>query len=438
MGPVVTPREVPISHRKHNSEFGAFSDISQQQLIRLTESHISRKENGEWRISKSLVSIPAIRHSRSRLAELFLPRGYPNSVREGYMRYQLWDLVQGLSTYLRGTLAVKALLAGFGVGDSTTTAVAGALGWIVRDGSAMIGSLLFAWCAATEFGRHVRQWRLFADVVNDIGLTLNMLAPMCGRRGFLSVTCVGSVFASMCTVAAVATKASISEFFAKENNLADCVAKEGTQETAVKIFGLIGGFLIVRWFGSGSPGSVWLIFVLLTVLHLYANTRAVAALKFDFINECRFKILFTAFRDGRSEAMTIKHVAESEPLLPSVRALDVLMGHRLTDMHESLQYDKLVAALGASNGTGDSKYLILFDKSEKMQVMLHPTAEQVDMLKGRFHAECLSVGERTFDELEWARFVETLQHYGWETESNLLSVGLWRYEWKDENLIKGV
>lgn len=431
MIPGLDLRETPISHRKRNCELGT-SEEAQQHAIELTESHVSRKEEGEWHISKAAVTVPLIRHSRSRAAELFLPRGYPNSVRDGYMAYQVWDLVQGLSTYLRGTLAVRALLAGFGVGDSTTTAVAGALGWIVRDGSAMIGSLVFAWCAATEFGRHVRQWRLFADVVNDIGLTLNMLAPMFGRRGFLLVTCMGSVFASMCTVSAVATKASISEFFAKENNLADCVAKEGTQETAVKIFGLIGGFLIVRWFGSSSTGFVWLIFIMLTVLHLYANTRAVAALKFDFINECRFRILFEAFRDGRTDTMTIKRVAETEPLLPSWRTPYVLMGQRLTHLPQSLHHDLLTNAMGACNET-ESTYLILCYTSDMLHVMLRPAATHLDMLKARFHAECLRCGSRTFDEIEWMKFKDALQQHGWVIETNLLSVGLWRYNWNDTN-----
>ena len=39
---------------------------------------------------------------------------------------------------------------------------------------------------------HVRQWRLFADVINDVGLTLNMLAPLFGKVRALLPPVVGT------------------------------------------------------------------------------------------------------------------------------------------------------------------------------------------------------------------------------------------------------
>ena len=39
------------------------------------------------------------------LKNTFLPVGYPHTVREGYMKYQIFDLIQGLCSYLRGQLA---------------------------------------------------------------------------------------------------------------------------------------------------------------------------------------------------------------------------------------------------------------------------------------------------------------------------------------------
>ena len=148
---------------------------------------------------------------RAQLASIFLPLGYPASVRAGYMEYQLWDLVQGLTSYLRSNLAIKELLAGLGVGDVAATASAGALGWIMLNGASMLGGLLFTWRHAAEFGNDIRQWRLFADVINDIGLTLNMLAPLFGKEYFLYIAAAGSVCTAMCGVAAGATKPAISQ-----------------------------------------------------------------------------------------------------------------------------------------------------------------------------------------------------------------------------------
>lgn len=194
-------------------------------------------KSSEKSSEKSLTSV---------LKNTFLPVGYPHTVREGYMKYQIFDLIQGLCSYLRGQLAIQRMLQGFGVGDVTASAFSGAMGWIVRDGASMLGSLVFSASCATNFGTNVRQWRLFADVVNDVGLTLNMIAPIFGKEWFLPLVCAGSICTAMCGVAAGATKAKISQHFAKNDNLADLVAKEGTQETFVNILGLVGGYLFLQ------------------------------------------------------------------------------------------------------------------------------------------------------------------------------------------------
>jgi hypothetical protein len=55
------------------------------------------------------------------LSELFLPRDYPHSVHSGYLEYQLYDSIQGLCSYVRGTLSTSAILTIAGVGDAQAT-----------------------------------------------------------------------------------------------------------------------------------------------------------------------------------------------------------------------------------------------------------------------------------------------------------------------------
>jgi hypothetical protein len=38
---------------------------------------------------------------------MFLPAGYPQSVAPEYLKFQAWNVVQDLSTYLRGILATQ-------------------------------------------------------------------------------------------------------------------------------------------------------------------------------------------------------------------------------------------------------------------------------------------------------------------------------------------
>jgi hypothetical protein len=50
--------------------------------------------------------------------------------------------------------------------------------WAIRDGLGMIGGLLFSYIASPHFDAHVKEFRLLADVLNDIGLTLDMALPV--------------------------------------------------------------------------------------------------------------------------------------------------------------------------------------------------------------------------------------------------------------------
>lgn len=171
-------------------------------------------------------------------ASLFLPLGYPESVAPEYATFQAWDTVQASCSYLRGILATQAIFEGVGVGRETATALAATLQWVVRDGASMLGGLLFTWWGAQSFDCDVKVWRLFADVINDVGLTLEMLSPLCGKA-FLPVACLGSICKTMCGVAAGATRTALTAHFATAGNLADVAAKEGSQETAVTLFGLL-------------------------------------------------------------------------------------------------------------------------------------------------------------------------------------------------------
>ena len=49
------------------------------------------------------------------------------------------------------------------------------MNWVFRDGVGMACSLVFSSLAATSFDGNIKEWRLFADVINDVGLTLGTM-----------------------------------------------------------------------------------------------------------------------------------------------------------------------------------------------------------------------------------------------------------------------
>jgi hypothetical protein len=106
----------------------------------------------------------------------FLPIGYPQSVRSEYLEYQLWDSAQGLSSYLRSVLTTRSVLQAAGVGSADATPLAAALTWVFKDGLGMVGSLLLAYLYSNSFEMHTKEFRLLADVLNNVGLTIDLIS----------------------------------------------------------------------------------------------------------------------------------------------------------------------------------------------------------------------------------------------------------------------
>ena len=412
-----------------------------------------------------------------RLRTLFLPVGYPNSVRTGYLEYQWWDVIQGLTSYLRGQLAYQSMLVGLGVGDVEATASAGALSKIIRDTSSMVGSLLFTYVYSDEFGYDVRQWRLFADVSNDIGLTLHFVAPLFGKDYFIAISCVASLMTTMCGISAGATKAYISSHFALENNLTDLVAKEGSQETAVNIIGLVGGYMLLASVGTvdQSGTAVWVSFLILTVVHIFANIRAIQYLTFNYLNETRFVISFNHFVKGTMETGVTKYVdvCHQEPLLPLLPLVSwlpwlpfrrhrgssnrtsttgrVLLGsdHRFVQRNPAVGVYFPLKLDGKSTKKQrdlESKFvLVQCQSTQNVHVLLHTDATVQDILKGMFEAEALhrfganfeenrdhwsqttSCSQRSSNSNSFTEFQKLLVKQGWNLDQCHFRIGRTRY-----------
>lgn len=224
------------------------------------------------------------------LTTTFLPAGYPHSVKSEYLTYQFWDSIQCISSSIRSVLGTRSVLAGVGVGSVEANALSAAVTWVLRDGFGMFGSLVFAYYYSNAFEIYIKEFRYLADVLNNIGLTLDLLSSHFPQYYIIIISC-STVCKSLCGLIAGATKARISAHFASSpGNLADITAKESTQETAVSLIGLILGIVVAKLLGD-HDGATWITFILLMTLHLYSNYCLVRVLIFETLNPQRCYLL---------------------------------------------------------------------------------------------------------------------------------------------------
>ena len=374
------------SHVTHTSTLR----LEEDELVRSQPRRRAARRSSSSSSSSSQpgLSSSALLSSASRfLTSLFLPTNYPHSVTADYLPFQIFDTVQGVSSYLRGILCTQAILQGYGVGDSEATAASATINSLFRDAVGMLGGMLFAWWGAASFGSAVKRYRLFADVMNDFGLTLELLSPLFPRH-FLLLACCGTLCRALCGVAAGATRASLMTHFALQGNVADISAKEGIQETAVTLLGLVAGWQSVSLLNN-NVGLTWLVFLLLTAVHLAANVMAVRCLVLRSLDTERCSLLIRHFL-AEKRVLTPEQAAQREQLLPSLLRWQwrrsVVLGVRLNEGKVSAVMED--GALGPS-ASQRGFVLVVLDAGRRAGVVLERGATGKQMLAGLLYGELL-------------------------------------------------
>jgi hypothetical protein len=214
-------------------------------------------------------------------------------------------------------LTTKSVLQGAGVGSATATPIAAAIAWIAKDGIGMLSSLMLAYFSSSSFESYSKEWRLFADFLNNVGLTLDLFCSIYPEFYFILMV-ISSASKACCGLIAGATKARISAHFARKGYLADVNAKESTQETAVALIGLVVGIWFAKFIGDDDQ-SVKIWFTLFLILHMYCNYRLVKVLVFNTLNPQRVYLICAASLRNENDQIDSKRISSMETFIRPIQ-----------------------------------------------------------------------------------------------------------------------
>uniref|UniRef100_A0A8C6K765 RUS family member 1 n=1 Tax=Nothobranchius furzeri TaxID=105023 RepID=A0A8C6K765_NOTFU len=286
---------------------------------------------------------------------VFLPQGYPESVSDDYLQYQFWDTVQAFSSSLSGTLATQASLKGVGVGNQAATVAGATITWLLRDGTGMLGRILFAWRKGSKLDSEAKKWRLFADVLNDIAMFMEILAPYFPAF-FTLIVCTAGIFKSIVGVAGGATRAALTVHQARRDNMADISAKDGSQETLVNLAGLLVSLILIPLV-TDNPGLTLSLFFLFTILHLFSNYKAVRSVVMETFNEARISIVLQQYLTDKRILSPLEANRREPVFFQWRKTTSIKLGVRLQDVVQSpeelklaLKGNSLPFLLGIRNG----------------------------------------------------------------------------------------
>ena len=220
----------------------------------------------------------------------FLPLNYPKSVTDDYIHHFSLQFVQGVCNAILGVLATRSLLAGYGVGDLHALPGAAAIQWCLRDGVGHLTSLAVVGFMSSSFDAYCKQWRLLADVMNDIGLTLELLAPIHPPLFFLC-TCLAVSAKSISGIAGGCSRNQIMNHFALRNNVGDVNAKSSSQGTVGNLLGLVIG-MAVTWFLEDKRCVTQVLCIALLGCHIFCNWLSLHLTHMTSLNPYRLRALF--------------------------------------------------------------------------------------------------------------------------------------------------
>ncbi|XP_020501388.2 RUS1 family protein C16orf58 homolog [Labrus bergylta] len=381
------------------------------------------------------------------LKSVFLPQGYPESVSNDYLQYQFWDTVQAFSSSLSGTLATQASLKGVGVGNQEATVAAATVTWLLRDGTGMLGRILFAWQKGNKLDSEAKKWRLFADVLNDIAMFMEILAPYFPAF-FILIVCTAGIFKSIVGVAGGATRAALTVHQARRDNMADISAKDGSQETLVNLAGLLVSLILIPLV-TDNPILTLSLFFLFTVLHLFANYKAVRSVVMETFNEARLSIVLRQYlRDKR--ILSPREANQREPVFIEFRnTVPIKLGVRLQEVLQrpeelnlALEQNNMPYLLGVQNGcvcvclrpeaSVHDEIRAVCQAVWLSSKLITSTSRETLKQPKQSHWEMVHESHKVMDTV-FSPFLKGVEAAGWDTKRNLLDWDEWRVEWKTKS-----
>ncbi|EWC45869.1 hypothetical protein DRE_04876 [Drechslerella stenobrocha 248] len=243
------------------------------------------------------------------LVNVFLPAGYPKSVTDDYLEYQIYDSLQAFSSSIAGLLSSRAVLQAVGFEDSGASTTAAILLNILQDSIGRIATILFAHRLGSSLEPECKRFRFAADIFNDSALIFDCLSPIFPKAIRVMLLCTAGTLRALCGVAGGGSKAQLSVHFSKWGNVAELNAKDSSQETVISLLGMLAGSLVIS--SVTSKSATWVTMLLLIVIHLWTNYRAVKAVIMVTLNRQRANLVMSTFAET-GVILTPKDVARRE------------------------------------------------------------------------------------------------------------------------------
>ncbi|KAL5796532.1 hypothetical protein ACOSQ2_001352 [Xanthoceras sorbifolium] len=419
--------------RKRKKEADKSMTVNWFETSDTVSRHYHFQPDGSLSMKMVADSRPVVNRMVESFLNKFFPSGYPYSVNEGFLRYTQFRALQHFTSAALSVLSTQSLL--FAAGLRPTPAQATVVSWILKDGMQHVGKLISSNLGA-RMDSEPKRWRIFADILYDLGTGLEVVSPLCPQL-FLEIAGLGNFAKGMAVVAARATRLPIYSSFAKEGNLSDLFAKGEAISTLFNVVGLGAGIQLASTICSSMQGKL-VVGPLLSGLHVYCVIEEMRATPVNTLNPQRTAMIVADYvKTGKiSSPADLRY---QEDLVFPGRLIEdagsVKVGRAL---HKVVRPSKLQEL---KEIFAEEKFL-LSRESKWTDLVLECNATGEDALRGWLVAAYAASMEKSFNDLSFTAlqdayekmnsvfptFLSQLQGKGWHTDRFLDGTGS-RFAW---------
>jgi len=325
-----------------------------------------------------------------------VPAGYPNTVADEYMHYQLWDTLQVACAQLRDIVTHQYILLSIGVGnpDITATSILQMDVYIsLLQGVVML--LASRLVSSADSARNAKTWRVISTAQSFFNAFMSLLQGMypilrLPIRSFQTI--VNGVIDPQKGGYEQATILHLGNYSIVPSFLGDVAAKEGNQDRALGLCLLLARFFILKFVGMSAYRAITIV-TLLSVGHIIFNAYAAQTLTLKSINAARFELLVTRYNKGKG--ITPNEIASLESVFRWSQ-----------DIH--LHGTKIIFV----SRKGGKDETTVFQESGAKCIYMKTGASPEDHLR----ALCKATG------LDDDAFLQSLKKAGWDTSRILFNV----------------
>lgn len=247
-----------------------------------TERAVSFTPNGSFSISPAppSQSVPAA------IRSFFLPQGWPDSVTQDYLQYQIWTFPSHVTGWMSHSLAGSSMLKALGMdaGAAGTVGFSAAIKWVTKDGVGAVGRLFVGGKLSSVFDEDPKRWRMIAEAITTLGLALE-IATQLSPANFVALAGTGTLAKATGRGMGRPCFRVVQTHFASTNNVGDVSAKEEVWEVAAQMAGLaMSVALLTAVEAAGTPEAVVPLWAGIHALHVTLRYYALTKLRFTYPN----------------------------------------------------------------------------------------------------------------------------------------------------------